>query len=207
MLESSLMIGFTIFGVVALAAFCWPLIAISNLIQDTEIAALRLKKTGNFKPRPFLPLARIKEITKDDLLAYSLYALKVQEVINKGETRYSSLEAKGMLSSLKLFAALSYFSTRHPVLFGLFILSCLPLGFIPFIIFIMVQAVHFRFASKAEVAVNQYLNGTLTNNKKVEANSSVGLSDELKKLLDLKQSGALSEQEFSALKERLIKAG
>lgn len=207
MLESSLMIGFTLFAVAALVAFCWPFIAISNLYSDSEQTALRLKKTGNIKLRPFLPLARIKEITKDDLLAYSLYALEVQEIINKGGTRYSSLEAKGMFSSLRFIAALSYFSNRHPVSFGFFVLSCLPLGFIPFIVFVMIQAVHFRFASKAEIAVNQYLNGTLTDNKKVETAPSVGLSDELKKLVDLKQSGALSEQEFSALKEKLIKAG
>lgn len=196
--------------IIALSLFGWCFLGIfvfGTVSSSTEKLVRKRKASGELKPSSFLPLSRIREITHEDLISYFIYTSVVQDIINKGNTKYSSLEATGMFNSLKMYTSVVYFRKHHKILATGIVLMTFPLGFIPLFIAILALNLHFKQASKAEIAVNEYLYGTLSNKMPGNTIVSNGISDELKKLLDLKQSGALSDQEFTTLKERLLKAG
>lgn len=199
-----------ILQLVGLSAFIWMIASFYCLFSpqiQVEKQVRKMRASGNLKPVRFLPLANIKEISHSDFVSYFIYANLVQDAVNKGNTKYSSLEVTRMFNSLKFYASIAYFTKNHRILALYLALLTIPLGFIPLILFSIVVGVHFKLASKAEVAVNEYVNGTLIKHTASSSTSMVGVSDELKKLVELKQSGALSDQEFSILKEKLIKVG
>ncbi|MFV8258260.1 SHOCT domain-containing protein [Bdellovibrio bacteriovorus] len=200
----------TILQLIGLSALMWMIISFYCMFSpqiQVEKKVRKMKASGELKPIRFLPLANIREISHSDFVSYFIYANLVQDAVNKGNTNYSSLEVTRMFNSLKFYASIAYFTKKHRILAIYLALLTIPVGFIPLILFSLAMGVHFKLASKAEVAVNEYVNGTLIRHTSGASTSIVGVSDELKKLVELRQSGALSDQEFSILKEKLIKVG
>lgn len=119
-------------------------------------------------------------------------------MIDEGKWEYSKSKLHADCEAYKMFT----WWEVHPVLTALFFLLCLPIGFIPAILFVLVAMIQKPARERYEVAL-----GKLKHGKPFQAQSApapTSSTTEIGKLHELLKSGALTQDEFESEKKKIL---
>lgn len=190
---------------VLLLLFIGAMFGLVFLIIAIDVAANRAIKTAQAaainRPMP----SKIKSLVElkagfapEDLINIFVVQRSIDE-LNLNQPMQSSLSLTNQKANYNGVLKMIY-QTKKSKLFPLIILFCIPLGFVPFILYTIIGAIMYQGASKYEELMNRFMAGQLGRDA-IKPNS---LSQELSSLLDLKTRGVLSDAEFEKAKAKLL---
>ena len=172
------------------------------------------KKKDGTLPKSFLPVSKIFEFMNDNALNDSqLLFFAILDETENYKLGFSSSDLIRWMNSYVLISS-AVIMLRKPskiLIFSVSVLSfCMFIysfywTFLLILLIAVITWIHFYQAGRMELAFSKYLSGTAkieAQEKAQNAKSSIAL--ELQRLSDLRANGAITDEEFSLLKKKLI---
>jgi hypothetical protein len=179
------------------------MVVVADVAANRAIKAAQAAADSRSMPAKIKSLVELKAGFASEDLIDIFAAQKAIDDLNRTNPIQSSLSLTRQKANYNGTLKTIYL-TKKSKLFPLIILLCIPLGFIPLILYAIIGAIVYQGATKYEELLNRFMAGKLGDQNVAKA--SGGLSNELNQLMDLKAKGALSEEEFQKAKSKLLSA-
>ena len=123
----------------------------------------------------------------------------LSRLIEEGKWEYSISKLRADFEAYKAFTWVE----THPVLAGILILLCIPIGFIPIILWVLVVSIQKPARERYEVALGKLKHGkSFGAEARSEQKSTLA---EITQLHELLKSGALTQEEFDQQKKQILR--